>query len=434
MGNRKSVQNITDFTHFILSYHYPDFQKHAQRVKLLTALFCEKYNKMAERRSDLDLQKIPEESIAVILEGAALHDIGLVSVPDSLLKKKGTLSEEEKEIYRDHCVTGAKVIDRMAGIYQIPEEETAILRNIVLHHHERVDGSGYPDGLKGAEIPVYVQLVSIAEVYDALVSDNYSAIRKHEEALQMIMDGKCGAFDPVLLNCVSEASRDIQVISECENNDERMALVQNTFGGNRRQYWKMKRTLDLLVCIPAVVVLSPLFLLLSAVIYIDDPHGSPFFLQTRVGRHGKLFKMYKFRSMYVDAEERKKELEALNEKDGPVFKIANDPRITRVGHFIRKTSLDELPQLFNIIKGDMTLVGPRPPLPAEVQQYSRYTEMRLSVTPGLTCIWQSNSDRDSISFDKWMDMDITYIGTRSLWGDFKLLLKTVGVVLNKGGH
>ena len=143
--------------------------------------------------------------------------------------------------------------------------------------------------------------------------------------------------------------------------------------------------------------------------------------------------MYKFRTMYVDAEARRKELEALNERDGPVFKIANDPRVTRFGHFLRKTSLDELPQLFNVLKGDMTLVGPRPPLPREVEQYSRYAEMRLSVTPGLTCIWQVQPKRDDICFDQWLDMDIAYIGTRSIQHDITLLFKTVLAVLRLSG-
>ena len=123
----------------------------------------------------------------------------------------------------------------------------------------------------------------------------------------------------------------------------------------------------------------------------------------------------------------------MNEKDGPVFKIADDPRITRVGHFLRRTSLDELPQLFNIIKGQMTLVGPRPPLPHEVGNYTRYDEMRLSVTPGLTCVWQVQPKRDEIPFDQWVDMDLAYIGTRSVWLDIRLIIRTVLAVFHKSG-
>ena len=143
--------------------------------------------------------------------------------------------------------------------------------------------------------------------------------------------------------------------------------------------------------------------------------------------------MYKFRTMYKDAEARRAELEKHNEKDGPVFKIANDPRITRVGRFLRKTSLDELPQLFNVLKGEMTLVGPRPPLPSEVAHYTSYEEMRLSVTPGLTCVWQVQPKRDEIRFADWVDMDLKYIGTRSIWLDLWLVFRTVLVVIRSSG-
>ena len=143
--------------------------------------------------------------------------------------------------------------------------------------------------------------------------------------------------------------------------------------------------------------------------------------------------MYKFRTMYMDAEARRAELEKHNEKDGPVFKIANDPRITRVGKFLRRTSLDELPQLFNVLKGEMTLVGPRPPLPSEVAHYTSYDELRLSVTPGLTCVWQVQPKRDDIRFADWVDMDLKYIGTRSIWLDLWLVFRTVLVVLRPSG-
>ena len=201
----------------------------------------------------------------------------------------------------------------------------------------------------------------------------------------------------------------------------------------RSSFWIAKRGFDIIFATLALVVLSPIMLICLAAIWIEDPKGSPIFCQTRVGRHRKEFKMYKFRTMHVDAEARKAELQKLNEKDGPVFKMANDPRVTRVGRFLRKTSLDELPQLFNVLRGDMTLVGPRPALPSEVEQYSRYAEMRLSITPGLTCIWQAQPKRDEIGFDEWMDMDIAYIGTRSFRNDMKLLLKTAVSMLRRSG-
>ena len=169
-------------------------------------------------------------------------------------------------------------------------------------------------------------------------------------------------------------------------------------------------------------------------IIIDDPKGCPVFSQIRVGKNGKEFKMYKFRSMVVDAEDRLKELLEENEMDGPVFKIADDPRITRVGKFIRKTSIDELPQLFNILKGDMSIVGPRPALPREVEQYSVYQTQRLFITPGLTCYWQIQPNRNDISFDEWVEMDIQYIRERSFLVDWKIIFKTIIVVLTKQGR
>jgi lipopolysaccharide/colanic/teichoic acid biosynthesis glycosyltransferase len=144
--------------------------------------------------------------------------------------------------------------------------------------------------------------------------------------------------------------------------------------------------------------------------------------------------MYKFRSMYVDAEERLQELLKENEMDGPAFKMKNDPRITRVGKFIRKTSLDELPQLWNILRGDMSIVGPRPALPREVEQYTELQKQRLIVTPGLTCYWQATPKRNEITFDEWMELDLRYIQERSFWVDWKIIFKTVGAVIHKEGE
>ena len=174
--------------------------------------------------------------------------------------------------------------------------------------------------------------------------------------------------------------------------------------------------------------------IVALVIYIDDPQGSPFFSQLRCGRDGKLFKMHKFRSMYVDAEERLAEILKDNEMDGPAFKIKDDPRITRVGRVIRKTSLDELPQLWNVLKGDMSIVGPRPALPREVELYNEEQKQRMYVTPGLTCYWQIQPRRNDISFDDWMALDLKYIQERSFLVDWKIIFKTVGAVIRKEGE
>ena len=153
-----------------------------------------------------------------------------------------------------------------------------------------------------------------------------------------------------------------------------------------------------------------------------------------MGKRGKTFKMVKFRSMYVDAEEHLEDLIHANEKDGPVFKIKDDPRITRVGKFIRKTSLDELPQFLNVLVGDMSIVGPRPALPREVRQYSIRDQLRLTVKPGITCYWQTRRNRDSISFEEWVDLDLLYILKAGVWADIKLIIQTVGCVLTFQGE
>lgn len=214
---------------------------------------------------------------------------------------------------------------------------------------------------------------------------------------------------------------------------ERSILREDEMGANPA-YIIIKRLFDICASLGAMIVLSPLFLVVAIIIFVDDPHGSPFYSQDRVGRDGRVFKFWKFRSMVVGADKMLEQLKEQNEKDGPVFKIKDDPRITRIGKFIRKTSIDELPQLWNVFKGDMSVVGPRPPLPSEVEQYSEYEKQRLLVTPGLTCYWQSSKNRDDISFEQWVDMDIQYIKDRSFWLDIKLILLTLKAVFTGQGN
>ena len=201
----------------------------------------------------------------------------------------------------------------------------------------------------------------------------------------------------------------------------------------RPVYCLIKRAFDIGFSATTIIVLMPIFLLIALVIWLDDPHASPLFFQERVGLRGSSFRMIKFRSMYADAEERRADLAVRNEKDGPVFKIADDPRITRVGRFIRRTSLDELPQFWNVLKGDMSVVGPRPPLPTEVEHYSQRDRLRLCVKPGITCYWQIKSNRDSISFDEWVDLDLLYIHQASVRTDVAIIARTVGCVLTMQG-
>ena len=195
----------------------------------------------------------------------------------------------------------------------------------------------------------------------------------------------------------------------------------------------IKRFVDLTATSIALVLLSPVFLFCAIAVKLSDPKGPVIFKQTRVGRDGKLFTMYKFRSMYVDAEERKQQLMAKNETGGKTFKMKNDPRIYPFGRILRKFSLDELPQFINILKGEMSIVGPRPPIPSEVAEYEPWHRMRLSVTPGLTCIWQV-SGRSNIPFEGQMRLDNDYIRRDGKIGDdIKLILKTFKVVFKGDG-
>ncbi len=221
----------------------------------------------------------------------------------------------------------------------------------------------------------------------------------------------------------------VQKESMLENNIDYSQTLKTRHG-----YRWLKRFQDIIFSLIAIIVLSPVMIITSIAIFIDDPKGIPVFSQVRVGRDGKKFKMYKFRSMVVDAEDRLPELLKNNEMDGPAFKITDDPRITRVGKFIRKTSIDELPQLFNILKGDMSIVGPRPALPREVEQYTVYQTQRLFITPGLTCYWQIQPNRNDISFDEWVEMDLQYIRERSFLVDWKIIFKTVITVFTTQGR
>lgn len=219
-----------------------------------------------------------------------------------------------------------------------------------------------------------------------------------------------------------------------ENTHQLKKLDRNEVLKKKRLYWFGRRFQDIFFSGLALIILSPILLLTALVVYIDDPHGSPIFSQIRCGRDNKPFKIYKFRSMYCDAEERLKDLLKNNEMDGPAFKIKDDPRITRVGKFIRKTSIDELPQLWNIFKGDMSIVGPRPALPREVEQYNDLQKQRMFIQPGLTCYWQIQPDRNDISFDEWMALDLKYIEERSFLVDWKIIFMTVKAVVCKQGQ
>ena len=204
---------------------------------------------------------------------------------------------------------------------------------------------------------------------------------------------------------------------------------------HRRGFYEkyIKLPQDTVLALLALAVLSPVLGLVALAVRLHL--GAPvLFRQERAGKDGRSFTLYKFRTMCPDAEKRLNELLKLNQMDGPVFKIKGDPRITRVGRFLRKTSLDELPQLLNVLRGDMSIVGPRPALPREVELYSDYQRQRLYVTPGLSCYWQIAPHRNEMSFDEWVALDMKYIQERSFWVDWKIIFLTVRAMLMKYGE
>ena len=202
---------------------------------------------------------------------------------------------------------------------------------------------------------------------------------------------------------------------------------------NLKFYEIFKRGIDIIGAGSGLLLLSPVIAIVACAVKFTSK-GPIFFSQKRVGKNGKIFDMYKFRSMVVNAEELKEKLAHQNEMSGPMFKMKDDPRVTKIGKFIRKTSIDELPQLWNVLKGDMSLVGPRPSLPKEVKQFEKWMYKRLIVKPGLTCYWQV-SGRNNIDFEDWMKLDISYVDDRNLWIDIKLIFKTVGVLFgDKNAH
>ena len=211
-------------------------------------------------------------------------------------------------------------------------------------------------------------------------------------------------------------------------------LNRETVLNSGRRYWRLRRAQDVVLSLTAMAALWPFMLMVALAIVIESPGASPIFKQTRVGRDGKEFQFYKFRSMIPDAEGRLGELLSENEMQGPVFKMRNDPRITRVGRIIRRCSIDELPQLYNVLRGDMSIVGPRPGLPREVEQYDSYARQRLLVTPGLTCYWQIQPNRNSLSFEEWLELDLKYIKERSFLTDWRIIFATFRAVIGMNGE
>ncbi|MGH0589327.1 sugar transferase [Bacillus mycoides] len=200
----------------------------------------------------------------------------------------------------------------------------------------------------------------------------------------------------------------------------------------RKGYLVAKRCIDFIGALCGLILLSPVFLIVAVLIKYQDPKGPVLFKQIRIGKDGKEFYMYKFRSMVIDAEEKLKDLLKHNEVSGAMFKMKEDPRVTRIGKLIRKTSIDELPQLLNVLKGEMSLVGPRPPLPREVKEYTAYDKQRLLVTPGCAGLWQV-TERNSVGFKEMVELDLEYINKRSVLYDLKIIFKTIQIMIKSNG-
>lgn len=197
-------------------------------------------------------------------------------------------------------------------------------------------------------------------------------------------------------------------------------------------YHFVARLVDIVGSIIGLILLSPLFVIVAFFIKKEDPEGTVFYSQIRVGKDSSRFRMYKFRSMCVNADAKLTELLQYNEVEGAMFKIKNDPRVTKIGKFIRKTSIDELPQLWNVVKGEMSLVGPRPPLEREVKEYTNYDKQRLYVKPGCTGLWQI-SGRNEVGFHEMVNLDIKYIKHLGIWNDVKIIIKTIKIILKPNG-
>lgn len=209
--------------------------------------------------------------------------------------------------------------------------------------------------------------------------------------------------------------------------ESKAVLLDKVKVNSRPIYHAVKRGFDFIAATCGLILLSPVMLWIALLIKRED-HGPIFYNKTRVGKNGKTFKMYKFRSMFVNADQMLDKLKDQNDVEGPMFKMKKDPRITKVGHFIREHSLDELPQFINVIKGDMSLVGPRPPLPSEVAEYSDYDKQRLYVTPGCTGLWQA-TERNEVGFNEMVQLDIKYIQNASFIYDLLIIYKTIRIML-----
>jgi exopolysaccharide biosynthesis polyprenyl glycosylphosphotransferase len=284
----------------------------------------------------------------------------------------------------------------------------------------------------GKEIPVISESVSLKELLDNEVVDEviYSKSDLNDQNIKEIF--KICSEVGVIFRMQSDLSplKTLKVQLDTLNDESQLSLT-DTPANNFAQF--IKYLGDLYFSFFMLILLAPLFIIIAIIIKLDSP-GPVFFSQERVGLRGRRFKLHKFRTMIPDAEKVLERLRAQNEMDGPTFKMKDDPRITKVGKFLRKTGLDELPQLYNVFKGEMSLIGPRPPLAKEVEQYERWQMRRLSVKPGITCTWQVVPNRNDVKFESWMKMDLQYIDNWSFQKDIALFFKTIKTFFTASGH
>ncbi len=330
-------------------------------------------------------------------QGLATHDIVVIGRPREVLPLVETLER--------HSEWGIRIL----GVVQPEEDETD------------------PGDVAGHMIPVWGRVHELPQILEIHTVN------------QVLLTGR--TWDTRTLHWIADSCEEVGVefsmdanflglrVAQAELTDfEGWSVLSFSTTPTNGEAMVLKRTMDVLLSGLALLLLSPVLLLITAAIKLEDSAGPVFYGQERSGLYGKTFTMWKFRSMVANAESLKQQLLADNEMDGPVFKIKNDPRITRVGQFIRKTSLDELPQFWNVLTGEMSLVGPRPPIPSEVEEYKRWQMRRLSMKPGITCIWQVEG-RNNVDFETWMKLDLQYIDNWSLFLDLKLLARTVPAVL-----
>ncbi len=352
------------------------------RFILFQKIFCQKKK---------DLKEVINIIVIGSKERAKETIKTILNAPGSFYKVIGCLEIDENEI-------GKKVVDGVSVIAHVRDLKDILLNKIV-------DVVIFALPLK--QVPNVIEHISFAEKLgvDVKIMPDWQ--------IQKIM------FRPETASVCFENFVGLPCLSISSLPKQDIALL-------------IKRIMDILGSAAALVVLFPLFLVIALAIKATS-EGPVLFKQKRVGLNGRLFTMYKFRTMVKNAEELKKELIKANEMKGPAFKLSNDPRVTKIGKFLRKTSLDELPQFYNVLKGDMSLVGPRPPLPEEVKQYLPHQRRRLSMRPGITCIWQVSGRNRIRDFEEWMRLDLKYIDEWSLWLDIKLIFLTFKAIITGSG-